>query len=72
MMGRGNALIYGKIALHSETATMAELMGVLERVVSNPKLGYPELKVLPSVDDLAEELEAEESVEEEEGDGESD
>ena len=70
MMGRGNALIFGKVALHSETATMSDLVATLDAVIA--KHGYPEAKpALPSVQELEDELEEEdaESVIEEEGDG---
>lgn len=61
-MGRGNSLIYGKVALHSETSSMGELVLTLEDVLK--KHGYPEAAKLPEISELAEEVEKEEKEEE--------
>ena len=40
-MGRGNAVIWGKISLTSETETMASLVKILKSEIID-KIGYPE------------------------------
>lgn len=55
-MGRGNALVFGKISLTSETETMEKLITYLDKLIV--KHGYPSDKVeeSPQVKKLEDEL----------------